>query len=1195
MAGIGTFSGSPLGDLPFGSLIETEPPETGAVVYTFSTPMESAGWPCFDVELSGMLGITYLPDVTISRGSPYISHDVYDRLVMVSNDGVLTSMRVDLPFQSKFTFETVFTPDILPAGMDKLGEYRLFIGVFDKQDNAGGILISKSGIALVSAFGSTAFVLPGSQHIFEEGIEYILRIVVDGDEDLMHLYVTKTSELLLTGQVLRYTSAAPVTPAGTPDSFRVEVMGEANLEVTARFSAFRCNCTEALIPNRRPIADAGMDQTANLGSAITHDGRNSYDPEGLPITYLWDLVEAPDKSRYKITGNGSTTDDGDADGFTTIFNGGTDSFSSANAPLLQPGDALVIEDVVYEVGTSRWLLDSETGKYVRDSGLWNDDELVITTDTIPDSLSGVFYSVLHSSTYFNDRTFPDPVAIPDLSGIFMVRLVVNDGELDSLPATSLLNVAQTSVAMGCIPEVSWIWNLLSDFWNLLEDREIVETAWSGFAQAAAAQLMTAWQIDYNKSLLDIQRVFQRRWLNYDTQTYDDPETAEIRIVRGPIVGADLAAGASVSGQTLQLVLDAGLVQTITFTGTNPLSADAIAAQINTAMGFSSSVNKLALVVTKGTEKYLVLDYALLLRIRPQGTANTALGFSTAGYTQNDLQGSLGWLTINRYSFEASEPAVLEFDEQNIGSSDLLVFYDKGYRIQKTARAVLTTEIRGLSMLDELPDPDYFFAAPWLVSSVVNSHTLNFDTDLIVPGDIARFEVKNLTTGRFSEIYCRVSGAKGARLGFDPAPLLEHYNGDPANYETTFLGAKHVVYLPVDPLVVEIPRLQEVIKDPPSKLDQNTDFTIEEVSGQNAIIFRAGTFSYIDAPPDNLWAEITYFDNRPTIEANFGRMVNFTLDHLQAVTEDLDYLSAVRGLWWAYFGGPSLFKVRAGTQILLGLPFSEATGTITSILPSFSAIEGRIIIEDSAPPNNPKTYYYPRVAGLGTNPITEKVFEVGDLVEMFTPLCGGVEVYDYLSNPTWAKRYVSQGKFPELGKLFRFLVRTDVDTFNLVNISFALDFVRKIKPTYTYPLFVLLKVLHPDEVDVDDDLTMKVKLDLHDSFCTMFTTSAYRWDDTDESGNINYAYDSSTPPPRFLFDTHRLCPAQDIWVHMSYIHPGGAGWFFDTIWAYDDGGGVDRLALSGPDSSPPPPYGPLVGTILFDTTVAAGTYHRIRTL
>jgi hypothetical protein len=1175
-------------------------PVTYSFITTLTLPV-SDEFPCFDARLINMPVLLYFPEIEASRGSPYFSIDGSNRLVIYSDDGVLSALRGEFPFEDSFTFETTFLPSDLPDSLDKLDQYRFFIGVFDKQDGAGGILISRAGIALVSSFGSSSVVLPGSQHIFTEGeIEYTLRMVIDGSKDVMYLYVTRTSDLPITGQVLRYTTAAPITPTGTPDSFRVEVLGTSAKPTCAKFESFRCNCTAALIPNQRPIADPGMDQTANLGSAITHDGRNSYDPEGAPLTYYWDLVDAPDGSRYKVSGaGGSTSDEGDADGFTDIFDGGVDAFSAANAPVLQPGDVLQVNGINYTISTSRWTYNPTSFKWDRNpAGGWVDNEVVITEETLPDNLSDVSWTLLHSRTYFNDYTSSTPVGIPDISGVYMAQLIVNDGELNSLPVSSLLNVSQTSVALGCIPELSWVWNLLSDFWNLLEDREIVETVWSGFAQAAAAQLLTAWQIDYNKSLLDIQRVFQRRWLSYDTNVDDDPDTATVRVVRGPVVSGNLNAGANVSGKTFQLVLDNGYVQTVSFSGVDPLSAETIAEQINQATGYSTAAKKLATVENPSeSAAYLVLDYPLLLRIRPGGTANGYLGFSTTAYTQNDLSGALGGAVsaTKRYAFEASDPPILDFDTQDVGDTDLLVMSGLSYRIQKTAQAVGSTDIRGLTVLDELPDPTdpKTPPGPWAVPSVVNSSTLDFEDLLVGPGDIARFEVKDVATGKTTEVYCQVLGSLGKRLGFDPLPLLQFWNGNPDGYETVFAGIKHVRYLPVDPLVVEIPRLQEVIKDPPSTLEQNTDFTIELVGEQNAIIFKSSTFSYMDPPPDTLWAEITHLDNRPTIDANFGTLVNFNLDQLKDVTEDLDYLSAVRGLWWAYFGGPALDKVRTGVQILLGLPFTEAPCTITSIKPDFSAAEGRLIAEDANDPNHIRTYYYPRAAGLGINRKTGLTFAEGDEVDIFTPLCGGVEVYDFIENPSWVRRYVAQNKMSEVDKLFRFLVRADVDTFNIVNLSFAVDFVRKIKPAYTYPLFVMLKKVKTVEVDVMDSIAIKAMLALYDSFCSYYTTSAYRWDDTDESGHYNYNYDDPIPPPRFLFDTHRLCPVDILWCHIFYIHNGVGGWFYDTIWAYDDGGGRDRLTLHGPDHLPPPPYGPEVGVILMDTHVTAGTYHRIR--
>jgi len=1135
-------------------------------------PPGPSDFTCLDISGTPLHDVFLMPEVTRSRSTPWIDVDGSNQLVIYSNDSVNSWFQFEISYESSYTFETTFKPSSLPDDLYRLNQYCFFIGVYDKQNKSAGVLLSNNGLALVSSYGTSILPLPGSQDLIKQIDDYYtLRIVVDGDASLAYIYLTLTSDIPIIGQQLRFTTSALHTPIGIPDSFRIDLVGSSDKPITGKFLNLRCNCVEALIPNKPPIADAGADQTSNMGSSVRYDGTDSYDPEGVPIIYSWALISAPNPSRFKIFGtSGSTYNDGDSDAFTNIFVGGVNAFSVDNAPLLQPYDHLIIDDIVYQVSNSRWAYDVTTSKYIRDiGGSWNNDEIVITDDTLPIDFIDITWAIYHSRTYFNDLSLPTPFAIPDISGIYTVQLVVSDGELDSSPSTVLLNVSQTSVALGCIPELSWIWNLLSDFWNLLEDREMVETVWSGFAQAAAAQLLTAWQIDYNKSLLDIQRVFQRRWLSYSTSVPDNSETASIRILRGAIVSANLANGVYISGKTLQLILDNGAVETITFSGTDPLTAEEIAAQINTQMGFDSAVEKLAKVESLGTDisggdiegyggdseygagtgygghgyyyvasdyhEYLILDYALLLRIRPNGTANVDLGYSIEGYTQNDIQGSLGNAVsgLNLKAFTAITPPILDFTSEGV-VNDLLVMEDIGYRIQKVAFGgaphppSITPENRGLTLLDDLP----IFSSdlPWIVPSVVLSTILNFDDELIIAGDIAIFEVKSLVTNLTLEVNCQVVGVRGAQLGFNPLPLLELWAGYPSNFRTRFLGTKRARYIPVDSLVVEIPRLQEIIKNPPSVLEQNMDFFIAPIAGQNAIQFQEGTFSYMNPPPNTLWAEITYLDNNPNIENNFGWLVDFKVEDLETRTDDLDYLSAVRGLWWSYFGGPALSKVRTGVQILLGLPFAEAAGVIQTIEPAFSAVEGRILIRDSGDVNIIRTYFYPLTAGLANNPVTNLPYQEGDTIDIFVPLCGGVEVEDYISDPNWMRNYVSQGKFSELHKFLYFLIRMNVDTFNLSNLIFAQDFARKIRPHYTYPLFTLLKILDPTEIDVLDVQTMKISYRVINTFASPLNPGAFIWDDANGSGIWRHYYNEASP--EFLHDTHRLHPVDVVTITVS---------------------------------------------------------------
>lgn len=113
---------------------------------------------------------------------------------------------------------------------------------------------------------------------------------------------------------------------------------------------------------------------------------------------------------------------------------------------------------------------------------------------------------------------------PDIPGIYEAQLVVNDGGLTSAPTTGRSDVRIIIVPnnQGIIPDAAWIWNYLSDFWKLVEDRERFEVFWSASIQIVASEMLKLWQVDYNKSIQDIQEVFQRRWLNYSPTIELDP-------------------------------------------------------------------------------------------------------------------------------------------------------------------------------------------------------------------------------------------------------------------------------------------------------------------------------------------------------------------------------------------------------------------------------------------------------------------------------------------------------------------------------------------------------------------------------------------------------------------------------------------------------------------------------------------------
>jgi hypothetical protein len=56
-----------------------------------------------------------------------------------------------------------------------------------------------------------------------------------------------------------------------------------------------------VVENNPPVAEAGPDQTHEVGKLVTLDGINSSDHDGDPLTYSWSLVSKPPGSNAEIT------------------------------------------------------------------------------------------------------------------------------------------------------------------------------------------------------------------------------------------------------------------------------------------------------------------------------------------------------------------------------------------------------------------------------------------------------------------------------------------------------------------------------------------------------------------------------------------------------------------------------------------------------------------------------------------------------------------------------------------------------------------------------------------------------------------------------------------------------------------------------------------------------------------------------
>lgn len=106
---------------------------------------------------------------------------------------------------------------------------------------------------------------------------------------------------------------------------------------------------------------------------------------------------------------------------------------------------------------------------------------------------------------------------PDVTGIFRVQLVVDDGVKTSDPVVSSVESRRTAVPYhrDYAPDASFIWNYLPDTYRRVDGRERIESIWSAFIQIVGAEYLKLFEADYSKSIQTIQGTSQRRWSSYE--------------------------------------------------------------------------------------------------------------------------------------------------------------------------------------------------------------------------------------------------------------------------------------------------------------------------------------------------------------------------------------------------------------------------------------------------------------------------------------------------------------------------------------------------------------------------------------------------------------------------------------------------------------------------------------------------------
>lgn len=1104
---------------------------------------------CFFDDHSSMGQILVSPSVTFEDAGGQFSIEGNDLRAKSGGPSVPTDdafLVVSSATPASWTLQVIVTFTSLPSDFTDLTHAHVYFGGQNVGGFAGGLFITQSGIAYTGAvhlsgggdlvLNGPLQVIPGTSSLIQEGVSYTFRIAVDDATSTTYLFATKSADLPFIGHQLIAILPAIATGGSVADGAQMSIRGTAAKIVSVLFDQM-CMGTGLVMPNIPPRADAGRDQSLRNCTLGLLDGTASFDPDGGNITYSWRMIDAPITSSYSFEGS---------DGFTlpqVIPDGTAFKFYSVQLGVEDLADPLSVGDVLLFDGNPY----SIAGTGVDGSGFY----VELADNVLADNLVNIFFKLLRQRALTNP-TSATPSFLPDVPGIYRFDLVVFDGQYLSTPAVTIINVLESSVPKGIVPDLGFVWQHMSDFWKLVEDTERIQTLWEGMAQVAAAELLTLWQVDYAKSLRDIQRTFQRRWLHYDLKLPEPlPQLTSLRAIYYGLNSTALPAS-GITG------IHAGLLEItspvhdpiqISFPKADPYTPQLIATRIQLVLQAKDSRYAVSVIPQPGGTFKIRIYAPFLFAIG----AATVFSLYSVGAMNSYPSGNAGQRLASR-TFKVD----YSLADLGIVEGDLLVVGGEAYKISRVIDdAADDYRFQRVIVATDLP---LITGTDWNIPGQVSSRLLDFYNGMVSLDDVVVFEV---TSG--SNVTLVPVDAAGAcqqipgTLGVKTSPfVLASLSADPTTVRLAYVVRR--THLPIGELVQDVPGLQEQIAetDDSKLLRRNTDYFIETFRGSNSLRFIAGNAGdpgdvwEDEVPPDRLWAEVTYMDNRPTIEANFGLPAGFTLDQLAQLDSDLDYLSAVRGLWYSLINGPTMFNLRVGAQILLGLPYAEEPGTIEEIRTDFSPTQGRILVRDSANTAVVRSYSFPSSLPLETNPATKAVYAVGDAVEQFAPLVQGAEVVDYVKDPTWFQGILNQGVFFEVEKFHKFMVRVDSAAFNLSALMFVRDFILRVKPNYVFPLFIVRAQVGDTEVDVDDEISYAATLILNDGACfdgnlgesTMFDD--YRAAGGGVRNRYDADFDPGTSGPTYPtsqsvtwgFDKNYLCPEDELAFSYCLTHPGG---------------------------------------------------------
>jgi RHS repeat-associated protein len=242
-------------------------------------------------------------------------------------------------------------------------------------------------------------------------------------------------------------AAALSDPAAVRPTFQVDRPGAYVVLLIVSDGAFDSapDTVQVSTQDSPPVANAGPDQTAPVGTTVTLDGSHSTDVDGDPLTFRWALVTRPAGSVAVLS---------DPTAIRPTFR-----IDRAGTYVAE----LVVNDGTLDSAPSDVHVSTVNSRPVASAGPDQTVALGATvvldasasSDVDGDSLAYAWSLVqrpVGSQATLTDATAVHPAFIADLAGRYVAQLIVNDGQLDSLPDTVEIDTANSRPVADAGPD-----------------------------------------------------------------------------------------------------------------------------------------------------------------------------------------------------------------------------------------------------------------------------------------------------------------------------------------------------------------------------------------------------------------------------------------------------------------------------------------------------------------------------------------------------------------------------------------------------------------------------------------------------------------------------------------------------------------------------------------------------------------------